>query len=63
MVSATIVTIAVMSLVVFVILVMDYLMYIRLRELQREVEELRSKVEITDNELDRLEASLKNLEV
>jgi uncharacterized protein YlxW (UPF0749 family) len=63
MVSATIVLIGLMSLLVFAILGMDYLMYVRLRELQEEVESLRSKVEITDNELDRLEASLRNLEV
>lgn len=63
MVSGRIVAIAVMSLVVFLILVTDYLMYVRLRQLQREVDELRSKVEITDNELERLEASLKNLEI
>lgn len=63
MVSERIVAIAVMSLVVFGILVMDYLMYVRLRQLQRQVEELRSKVEITDNELERLEASLQNLEI
>lgn len=63
MVSATIVLIGLMSLLVFAILGMDYLMYVRLRELQEEVESLRSKVEITDNELDRLEASLRNLEI
>jgi cell division protein FtsL len=40
---------------------MSYLMYVRLRQLQDEVEELRSQVEMTDDELDRLESSINSI--
>jgi len=40
---------------------MSYLMYVRLRQLQDEVEELRSQVEMTDDELDRLESSIHSI--
>jgi len=40
---------------------MSYLMYVRLRQLQDEVKELRSQVEMTDDELDRLESSIRSI--
>lgn len=42
-------------------LAVSYLMYVRLRQLQHEVQELRSQVEMTDDELDRLESSIKSI--
>lgn len=39
----------------------DYLMYVRLSELKNEVEELRARAQVTDNELDRLEDSISHI--
>ncbi|MDZ7687941.1 MAG: hypothetical protein U5J64_04315 [Halobacteriales archaeon] len=39
----------------------SYLMYVRLRQLQEEMTELRSQVRMTDDELDRLESSIKSI--
>lgn len=39
----------------------DYLMYVRLQDLKSEVEELRARAQVTDNELDRLEDSIAHI--
>ncbi|MDY6779801.1 MAG: hypothetical protein SV760_04505 [Halobacteria archaeon] len=40
-----------------------YLLYVRLRQIQNEVEELRSTVEVTDDEIDRLGSTLDSMDV
>ena len=42
---------------------MSYLIYVRIKHLQREVERLRSKIEIEDEELEQIESSLKSLDM
>ena len=53
--------------VLFVLLVvslsLSYLIYVRIRDLQREVERLRSKMEVEDEELEKIESSLKSLDM
>lgn len=64
MVGASTVSTVVISLLTVLLvatLAVSYLMYVRLRQLQHEVEELRSQVEMTDDELDRLESSIKSI--
>jgi hypothetical protein len=39
----------------------DYLMFVRLRDLKSEVEELRARAQVTDNELDRLEDTISHI--
>ena len=61
MVDASTVVIGVLTVLLVATLSVSYLMYVRLRQLQYEVEELRSQVEMTDDELDRLESSIKSI--
>ncbi|MFP4632717.1 MAG: hypothetical protein ACOCT0_03185 [Halobacteriota archaeon] len=61
MVEVTSVIIGLLTILLIGTLWMSYLMYVRLRQLQQEVEELRSQVEMTDDELDRLESSIKSI--
>jgi cell division protein FtsL len=61
MVEASTVVIGVLTVLLVATLSVSYLMYVRLRQLQYEVEELRSQVEMTDDELDRLESSIKSI--
>ena len=61
MVEASTVIIGLLAVLLVATLTVSYLMYVRLRQLQYEVEELRSQVEITDDELDRLESSIKSI--
>lgn len=61
MVEVTSIIIGLLTILLIGTLWMSYLMYVRLRQLQREVEELRSQVEMTDDELDRLESSIKSI--
>ena len=53
--------------VLFVLLVvslsLSYLIYVRIKHLQREVERLRSKMEVEDEELEKIESSLKSLDM
>lgn len=39
----------------------DYLMYVRLQDLKSEVQELRARAKVTDNELDRLEDTIAHI--
>lgn len=39
----------------------DYLMYVRLRDLKTEVKELRARAQVTDTELDRLEDTISHI--
>lgn len=61
MVEASTVIIGLLAVLLVATLTVSYLMYVRLRQLQYEVEELRSQVEMTDDELDRLESSIKSI--
>lgn len=44
-------------------LFISYLIYVRIKHLQREVERLRSKMEVEDEELEKIESSLKSLDM
>ncbi len=61
MVETTSIIIGLLTVLLVGTLWMSYLMYVRLRQLQEEVEELRSQVEMTDDELDRLESSINSI--
>lgn len=61
MVSTSSIVIGLLTVLLVGTLWVSYLMYVRLRQLQEEVEELRSQVEMTDDELDRLESSIKSI--
>ncbi|MFP4188569.1 MAG: hypothetical protein ACOCRA_00300 [Halobacteria archaeon] len=61
MVATTSIIIGLLTVLLVGTLWMSYLMYVRLRQLQDEVEELRSQVEMTDDELDRLESSINSI--
>ena len=61
MVQVTSIIIGLLTVLLVGTLWMSYLMYVRLRQLQDEVEELRSQVEMTDDELDRLESSINSI--
>lgn len=61
MVAVTTIIIGVLAALLVGTLWLSYLMYIRLRQLQEEVNELRSQVEMTDDELDRLESSINSI--
>lgn len=61
MVEVTTIIIGVLAALLVGTLWLSYLMYIRLRQLQEEVNELRSQVEMTDDELDRLESSINSI--
>jgi hypothetical protein len=52
-----------LALLLSVALVLTYLMYVRMRELQSEVEEMRSRVELHDDELEQIESSLSSVEL
>jgi len=53
----------VLSLLLVVALGFTYLMYVRMRELQNELETMRSRVELHDDELEQIESSLSNVEL
>jgi cell division protein FtsL len=61
MVEVTTIIIGVLAALLVGTLWLSYLMYVRLRQLQEEVNELRSQVEMTDDELDRLESSINSI--
>jgi cell division protein FtsL len=61
MVQTTSIIIGLLAVLLVGTLLMSYIMYVRLRQLQDEVEELRSQVEMTDDELDRLESSINSI--
>lgn len=41
----------------------SYLIYVRLRQLQQEVERMRSEMKVTNDELDQIENSLKSMDI
>ena len=57
----TTVVIGLLMVLLVVTLSVSYLMYVRLRQLQEEMTQLRSQVRMTDDELDRLESSIKSI--
>lgn len=61
LVDLSTIVIAVLTFILIVTLWLSYLMYVRLRMVQDELEEVRSQVMITDDELGRLESSLENI--
>ena len=42
---------------------MSYLIYIRIQDLQQEVDRMRSKIEVSDEELEQIESSLKSIDM
>lgn len=42
---------------------MSYLIYVRIQDLRQEVKKMRSKVEVTDEELDQIESSLDSIKM
>jgi cell division protein FtsL len=62
MVLTTVVT-GTLLFLLLVTVTMSYLIYVRIKHLQREVERLRSKIEIEDEELEQIESSLKSLDM
>jgi cell division protein FtsL len=62
MVVMTLITVVLFVLLLFT-LAMSYLIYVRLKDLQREVERLRSKMEVEEEELENIESSLKSLDM
>lgn len=52
-----------MALLLVVALGFTYLMYVRMRELQKELETMRSRVELHDDELEQIETSLSNVDL
>lgn len=53
----------VLFFLLLVTLGMSYLIYVRLRDLQHEVERLRAKMEVEEEELEQIESSLKSLDM
>ncbi len=62
MVLTTVVT-GVLLFLLAVSLGMSYLIYVRIKYLQREVERMRSKIDVTDDELEQIESSLKSIDM
>ncbi len=62
MVLTTVVT-GVLVFLLAISLGMSYLIYVRIQDLRQEVEEMRSKVEVSDEELEQIESSLKSLDM
>lgn len=62
MVVMTVVT-AILFILLLVTLSMSYLIYVRIKDLQSEVERLRAKMEVEDEELEQIESSLRSLEM
>ena len=52
-----------MAFLLIVALSFTYLMYVRMRELQKELESMRSRVELHDDELEQIETSLSNVDL
>lgn len=62
MVVMTVVTV-ILFFLLLATLSMSYLIYVRLQDLQREVDRLRSKMEVEDEELEQIESSLKSIDM
>ncbi|MDZ7689440.1 MAG: hypothetical protein U5J64_12160 [Halobacteriales archaeon] len=62
MVLMTVVT-GVLIFLLVVTLTMSYLIYVRIKHLQREIERMRSKMEIRDDELENIESSLNSVDM
>ncbi|MFP4174306.1 MAG: hypothetical protein ACLFSW_00810 [Halobacteriales archaeon] len=52
-----------LTLLLVVALGFTYLMYVRMRELQKELETMRSRVELHDDELEQIESSLSSVDL
>jgi hypothetical protein len=52
-----------LTLLLAVALAFTYLMYVRMRELQSELESMRSRVELHDDELEQIESSLSGVDL
>ncbi|MGK2230611.1 MAG: hypothetical protein ACI9QA_000770 [Methanobacteriota archaeon] len=61
--ALTTAVVAALALLLVVALGFTYLMYVRMRELQKELESMRSRVEIHDDELEQIESSLSNVDL
>ena len=62
MVLTTVVT-GTLLFLLLVTVTMSYLIYVRIKHLQREVERLRSKMEVGDDELEQIESSLNSIDL
>lgn len=62
MVMMTLITV-VLFLLLLVTLAMSYLIYVRLKDLQSEVDRLRSKMDVEEEELEQIESSLKSIDM
>ena len=52
-----------LAILLVIALGFTYLMYVRMRELQKELETMRSRVELHDDELEQIETSLSNVDL
>jgi len=62
MVVMTVVS-GILSVLLLVSVAVSYLIYVRIKDLQSEVDRLRAKMEIEEEELENIESSLKSLEM
>jgi len=53
----------VLTVLLVVALGISYLIYVRMRDLQQELEQMRSRVEMHDDELEQIESSLSSVEL
>jgi len=47
-------------MIIFVALILIYLMYVRIKQLEKELKELKNRVSITDEELNRLSKDIED---
>ena len=52
-----------LTFLLFVALGFTYLAYVRMRELQKELETMRSRIELHDGELEQIESSLSDVDI
>lgn len=62
MVVMTVVS-GILSVLLLVSVAVSYLIYVRIKDLQSEVDRLRAKMEVEEEELENIESSLKSLEM
>ena len=53
--------VAFLAFILIITLWLSYLMYVRLRMVQNELNEVKSQVMITDDEIDRIESNLEQI--
>ncbi len=63
MVGTTETIIITLNVILFINWGLSYLMYVRIRDLRHEVEEIRAKVNVTEGELNRMESSIESINI